>query len=561
MGLKQGHSHIMTRIKQTIVLVALFFGLCSTSLVAKNFDTVSQAIITKAVKSQPKESYLRKIYEISGYRPIWVTQHSLTPLAKELLQRVTTDPLLEKNTKMYKNARMILAGDTTASIFGGKESIGKHLKLEFKMSKLFRNYTNYTLYGMIHWDHFKVLFKRQAGLNDVYADWEIYPRHTVSSLLRSILTGANLNAEFDALTPKTRLYTNLTKKMSEYRRIALSGQWPTIPVLPKLVRGQSNPSIPLIRKRLSLSGDLKECVVSDSLVYDQCLVDAVKRFQKRHGQEADGVIGTNTAKLLRQNIAEILTKMQLNLDRIKMMKRNDSGRHIMINVPAFKLYFFEDGTIRQSMRTITGSKRHPTPIFSDTVETIVLNPYWNVPTSIIQKEMIPKLLRNKNAMSREGIEVRNGWGPNAKKISPSSINWSQYRYSRSVPFRFAQVPGTRNALGKVKFLFPNKFSVYMHDTPTKHLFKRNVRAYSHGCIRLQKPRELLKTFSSFNQNVDYEKSKKTLKGRKQTYLSLNEKVPVDVAYLTSWVDPSGTLQIRNDIYGYDKMQLKYQRRY
>jgi len=164
-------------------------------------------------------------------------------------------------------------------------------------------------------------------------------------------------------------------------------------------------------------------------------------------------------------------------------------------------------------------------------------------------------------MSREGIEVRNGWGADAKIISPASIDWSQYRYSRSVPFRFAQVPGTRNALGKVKFLFPNKFSVYMHDTPTKHLFKRNTRAFSHGCIRLQKPRELLKTFSSFNANVDYEQSQKTLKGRKQTYLNLNEKVPVDVAYLTAWVDPSGTLQMRDDIYGYDKMQLKYQRHY
>jgi murein L,D-transpeptidase YcbB/YkuD len=414
---------------------------------------------------------------------------------------------------------------------------------------------------MIHWDHFKVLFKRQAGLNDVYADWETYPTHTVYSLLRSIASGADINAEFDALTPRTRLYTNLKKKIEDYKKLAMGGEWPTIPELPKIARGQSNPSIPLIRKRLSLSGDLKDCVVNDSLVYDQCLVDAVKRFQERNGQESDGVIGKETARLLRESIAQILTRMQLNLDRIKMMKRNDSGRHIMVNVPAFQLYFFEDGTVRQTMRTITGSKRHPTPIFSDTVEMIVLNPYWNVPTSIIQKEMIPKLLRNKNAMSREGIEVRNGWGSDAKKISPASIDWSQYRYSRSVPFRFAQVPGTRNALGKVKFLFPNKFSVYMHDTPTKHLFNRNTRAFSHGCIRLQKPRELLKTFSSFNANVDYEQSQKTLKGRKQTYLNLNEKVPVDVAYLTAWVDPSGTLQMRDDIYGYDKMQLKYQRHY
>ena len=208
------------------------------------------------------------------------------------------------------------------------------------------------------------------------------------------------------------------------------------------------------------------------------------------------------------------------------------------------------------MEVITGKPRHPTPIFSNTVKTIVLNPYWNVPKSIIQKEMIPKLMRNPNAMARQGIEIRAGWGADAKKISGGSVNWSQYRYSKTVPYRFAQVPGYRNALGKVKFLFPNKFSVYMHDTPTKHLFKKNRRAFSHGCIRLEKPRELLRTFSTFNDNVDFDKSQKVLRGKKNSYIKLQEKVPVDVVYLTAWIDYDGKLQFRNDVYKYDEMQLK-----
>ena len=208
------------------------------------------------------------------------------------------------------------------------------------------------------------------------------------------------------------------------------------------------------------------------------------------------------------------------------------------------------------MRVITGTPKHPTPIFSDTVELIVLNPYWNVPKSIIQKEMIPKLLRNSNAMAKQGIEIRAGWGKDAKKVSGGAVNWSQYRYSKNMPYRFAQVPGYKNALGKVKFLFPNKFSVYMHDTPTKHLFKKNKRAFSHGCIRLQQPRELLRTFSTFNDNIDFDKSQKILKGKKNSYFKLKEKVPVDVVYLTAWVDYDGKLQFRNDVYKYDEMQLK-----
>ena len=159
-------------------------------------------------------------------------------------------------------------------------------------------------------------------------------------------------------------------------------------------------------------------------------------------------------------------------------------------------------------------------------------------------------------MAKEKIEIYTSWGQDAEKVSAGSVNWGQYRYSKTVPYRFAQTPGYHNALGKVKFLFPNQFHVYMHDTPTKSLFGRNVRAFSHGCIRLDKSIELLETFSTFNDNVDFEKAQKRLQGTKKEFLALSEKVPVDVVYLTAYVDYDGVLQFRNDIYGYDKMQLQ-----
>lgn len=552
----------MKQIKIFIVAILFAAGVFTSPLSANpgsNFDSYATAIITKVLKSQPADSSLRKIYQVSGNHPIWVTQNGFTSLGKQLLRRVGSDPMVDHNTKFYNNYKKL--SKHRSSAFGGKSSMSRQVSLEFKMSKLYRDYANYTIYGLIHWGHFKILFKRQAGLHDVYADWEIYPQYTTYSLLRTIIANGHLDSYFDAVTPHTKLYTSLQKKLYEYSKIASRGGWPAIPSFDKLEPGNSYKVIPLIRKRLYLSGDLIGCPAGSSLVYDSCLVDAVKRFQKRHGLRADGVIGSGTAAFLRQSIREVMIKMQLNLDRMKMMKRHDSGRYIMINIPAFRLYFIENGKVRQTMKVITGSKKHPTPIFSNSVKTIVLNPYWNVPTSIIQKEMIPKLLRNPNAMRKQNIEIRNGWGPDAKKISASSVNWSKYRYSKAVPYRFAQLPGNGNALGRVKFLFPNKFSVYMHDTPTKHLFNRNVRAYSHGCIRLEKPKELLKTFSTFNSNVDYEKAQNILKTKKQTFHELDEQVPVDVTYLTAWVDPDGILQIRNDIYGYDRMQLKYRRRY
>jgi len=141
-------------------------------------------------------------------------------------------------------------------------------------------------------------------------------------------------------------------------------------------------------------------------------------------------------------------------------------------------------------------------------------------------------------------------------VNPKKINWKNYVDGTPMPFHFAQLPGKKNALGKVKFLFPNKFAVYMHDTPSKSLFKRNKRAFSHGCIRLQKPRELLKTFSTFNSNIDFDKAQNILKGKEKTHINLKEKVPVDVIYLTAWIDYDGKLQFRDDVYHYDAMQLK-----
>jgi len=324
--------------------------------------------------------------------------------------------------------------------------------------------------------------------------------------------------------------------------------------------GKSYKVVPALRERLRVSGDYSTCA-QETTVYNTCLNDAVIHFQKRHGLEAKGTIGKNTIAAINIPLAHRIKQIRLNLDRIKWLHERHAKRHIIINIPAFTLFFEEDSKLRQTMRVITGNLTHPTPIFSNIVTTVVLNPHWNIPKSIIQKEMIPKLLRNPNAMAKQGIEIRNGWGKDAKKISGSSVNWAQYRYSKTVPFHFAQVPGYRNALGKVKFLFPNQFSVYMHDTPNKRLFSRDVRAFSHGCIRLHKPRELLKTFASFNEGIDFEKAQERLKGKKKAYLKVTHQVPVDIIYLTAYVDYDGVLQFRKDIYGYDKMQLQSYRQW
>jgi murein L,D-transpeptidase YcbB/YkuD len=546
----------------SVTIVALIFSLQTVDLEASELDYQEQAseIIFASLKSEPERSFLRKLYKELLFTPVWMRERSLSPAAKELFEYIRNDPTLNKNGKLHKDSAILeqMAENTYAE----DRNIYAKIGLEFKISQLYKGYTDYAYFGSINWGAFQARISNLMG-NDVSTEWVLHrPEVDPVKIVANSAFGVSLKKQLELAVPTAYHYKALQKALVKYLKIREEGGWEPVYLSRKLKPGMRDRGVYSLRERLRATGDYEGCSESEEEErYDRCLQEAVKHFQKRNGLKSDGVVGPVTVKVLNQSVDERITKIRLNLDRIKWLKKRDAKRHVIINIPAFTLYFEEDGKLIQTMRVITGKPNHPTPIFSDMVEYIVLNPYWNIPKSIIQKEMIPKLMRNPNAMARQGIEIHAGWGKDAEKISGGSVNWAQYRYSKTMPFRFAQVPGTKNALGKVKFLFPNKFSVYMHDTPTKHLFKRNKRAFSHGCIRLQKPRELMRTFSTFNDNLDFDDAQKILKGKKKTYVNLKEKVPIDVVYLTAWVDYDGKLQFRDDVYHYDKMQLKSFRRW
>lgn len=517
------------------------------------FNDVASTVIINSLQTQPKNSFLRALYTQLLFVPVWVKEESISPLGKELFSQIQEDQVLDRNSKLYQDAMRL--EEKAVEAYADTGTLVQKVDLEFKMSQLYRGYADYTLYGSINWGAFQDRL-HNLKVEDIGAAWVTYkPKFGAISLLESAAMNGSLKEMFKQATPKEYGYRQLRKALIEYMEIEKNGGWEYLPLRGALKVGNVYDVVPMLRERLRISGDYTECSSEEEKEYDTCLKDAVAHFQKRHGLVDKGVLGAETIAALNVPIEKRIEQMRLNLDRIKWLNERNEKRHIMINIPAFTLFFEEDKALRQDMKVITGTKKNPTPIFSNRVQTIVLNPYWNVPKSIIQKEMIPKLLRNPNAMSKEGIEIHKGWGEDASKVSGGSVDWSQYRYSKSMPFRFAQVPGNGNALGKLKFLFPNQFSVYMHDTPTKHLFSQNVRAFSHGCIRLSQPKELMETFSTFNDTINLEKVEEKLKGKENAYLNLTNRVPVDVIYLTSYVDYNGVLQFRNDIYEYDKMQL------
>ena len=545
------------RAKWIMMIFTFMFFIQSVELKANELEFHEKAseIILNSLQTEPKNSFLRKAYKELLFTPVWMRENSLSPAAKELFEYIKNDNTLNKNGKLYKDSSIL--EKMAKNIYASEGNIYAKVNFEFKISQLYKGYIDYAYFGSINWGAFNARISN-LKVNDVSTEWvlhrpDVYP----AKMLGNAALGVSLKKQLDKAVPKAYHYNELQKELQKYMAIRDDGGWEHITIFKKLKPGRHSEGVNSLRDRLRVTGDYISCDESNKdNHYNKCLQKAVKHFQARNGLKEDAVVGGVTLKELNKSVDERITTIRLNLDRLKWLNDRASKRHVIINIPDFQLYFEEDGKLIQTMKVITGTPRHPTPIFSDTVETIVLNPYWNVPKSIIQKEMIPKLMRNPNAMARQGIEIRAGWGKDAQKVSGGSVNWSQYRYSKIMPYRFAQVPGYRNALGKVKFLFPNKFSVYMHDTPTKHLFKKNRRAFSHGCIRLQKPRELLRTFSTFNDNVDFDKSQKILKGKKNSYIKLQERVPVDVVYLTAWVDYDGKLQFRNDVYKYDEMQLK-----
>lgn len=551
---KRGDSWLVALIAIWVLQSGILFANQAT------YEEHATEVIYNSLKSQPSKGFLNRLYKQVLFLPIWIHEKGLSPAAEGLFRAMQEDETLDPDSRIYRDSRSLY--EETKMLYSEEGNFMKRMEMEFRISLLYEAYVHYAYFGSINWGAFRA---RIANLivNDVSTEWELHrPKVDAVTMAEKAMLGKDMYAMLQKAIPTAYHYRALQKALAHYLKLQQAGGWKHVALRKTLRPGMRAQGVYDLRERLKVTGDYIACgESSEDDRYDPCLVEAVKRFQRRNGLKDDGVIGPATVRVLNIPIAKRITTLRLNLDRIKWFNPRQPHRHIIINIPFFTLYFEQDGKLIDTMKVITGKPNHPTPIFSDEVEMIVLNPYWNVPKSIIQKEMIPKLLRNPDAMSRQGIEVYTGWGDHAQKVDPSEIDWMQYRYSKTVPYRFAQVPGYRNALGKVKFLFPNRFSVYMHDTPTKPLFKRTKRAFSHGCVRLEKPRQLLKTFASFEKNVDFKKSQSILRGKKNVSIPLQEKVPVDIIYLTAWVDYNGKLQFRDDVYHYDRMQLHSYKRW
>jgi murein L,D-transpeptidase YcbB/YkuD len=372
------------------------------------------------------------------------------------------------------------------------------------------------------------------------------------STLARIDQPEKLRDEIDKLQPAHDQYAKLQRALDQYRyleRIAPSVA-STISVNEKIKPNDKHVAVPLIRDRLSYTDLKPDTLMRDSLRYDEALVSAVKWFQLRHGLEPDGIIGAATVKFLNQSFKDKAEVIKLNMERLRWAPETYGDNYIAVNIPEYKLRVFENKKQVMDMKVIVGAPETPTPVFTDTLRHVVFSPAWNVPTSIIKNEIIPRLQLDSSYYSSKNYLFYKGGVP----IDPVAEIWRDQiinPYSLNV----IQLPGPDNSLGRVKFVMPNHMNIYLHDTPGQRLFKRYSRALSHGCIRLDEPAELAKFLLKDQKGWDEDAINKAMNSDQSATLSLKKSYRVQLEYYTAWVDENGQVNFREDIYGHDKFQL------
>lgn len=389
---------------------------------------------------------------------------------------------------------------------------------------------------------------RDGVLDTQHADHVAYAADTdMATVLRLVAYAASPDEALAGPATHSPLYGDLVKALARYRSVAAAGGWPQVPDGPTIEIGEADPVvIPALRRRLLISGDLglEQADDLDAAPFDLSMDTALRRFQERHGLAVDGVLGPRTRAALNVPVEDRIRAILLNLDRLRWMPDDLGARHIMVNIAGFEVMVFEDGRPTLRSPVVVGKDDRQTPAFSDVAEHVVFNPYWNVPQSIAVEEIAPRAAADPDHIFRQNMEVLTSDGT---AINPWFVDW-QAAAQGAMPYRLRQRPGSGNALGKIKILFPNDFAVYLHDTPAKSLFNRRVRAFSHGCVRVQKPFDLAAAVLGWPVEEVLEK----VRSQDRAWVNVESPMPVHVAYLTAWVDPdSGAMQFRDDIYGRD----------
>ena len=457
---------------------------------------------------------LRSFYNTRNYQFAWFTSNGLTEQARafwNLHDYVTT---YDNDTSLRDKSLQKKMDALTAEENLSASATGDFVQTELTLTQHFLRYISH--------NYQKGYVKRKEAERFVP-----FKRRDPMEIADSLLNKKHKdNKYFENVNEP---YAALKKELDRYYDIVKGGGWPQLAAVKTLKKGMSSPVVAALKRRLRLSGDLAGS--DSSQVFNDTLENAVRLFQKRLGYTPTGVVNAQLIKDLNVPAQKRLEQILVNMDRMRWMPTEPAGQLIVVNIPEFVLHVYENKKKAWDMNVVVGKEGHNTVSFSGDLSTVVFSPYWNVPPSIVKKEILPKMASNPGYLESQEME--------------------QIGTEDGLP-KIRQRPGDKNSLGHVKFLFPNSFNIYFHDTPAKSLFSRDKRAYSHGCIRLAEPEKMAEYLLRDNPEWTPDKIMMAMNQDHEQYVKLKKPIPVIITYYTAWVDDDGLLNFRDDIYSHDK---------
>jgi L,D-transpeptidase YcbB len=509
---------------------------------------------------------LSRFYEGRGYRPAWSNDAGPLPCADALINTIQAEAEREGlHSGDYRLAKLnTLLQEVRQQPSDAQQPFDPRplADLDLLLTDTFLTYGARVSVGKVKLDRMDAAWFEKRQKADLV------------QVLQTAVEADRVADTIKALPPLYPGYTKLRETLAQYRNIAAHGGWPLVPEGPKLHIGDRDERVVTLRARLQVTGELtlksqKDGKLSraspedkgfqkhspgERELFDKAVEQAVRKFQRRHGLSADGVTGDTTLAALNVSAEDRVRQLAVNMERWRALPADLGPRHIDVNIPNFTLAVVENDQPVMNMKVVVGKmmERRNTPTFSANMTHLVLNPYWYVPKSIAEEELFPLSRKDSQYFAKHGFVIRRIPVGEKHILDPNATGGSLLS-TKTYQTVLRQQPGPMNALGHVKFMFPNAHGVYLHDTPAKELFNRTVRTFSHGCIRIEKPLDLaeyvLRGTSEWTRDVILA----TIERQKEKTVWLPEPIPVYIQYWTAWVDGGGTVQFRNDIYGYDQL--------
>jgi murein L,D-transpeptidase YcbB/YkuD len=543
------HSRELIRL---LLLIALIASFASDALAQAPLDDVRKSL-ERAVKSGSVQksicpgapycnpSSVNRFYQMRKYEPAWTRDGYPLPVAEALAKAVKGADAEGLQPRNYHLERIetSLGNIRQTQARNERPETGKIVELELLLSDGYLVYAAHLLNGRVNPE-------------TLHSDeWTIYPsRFNLARHLSTALNGGDVEGSLKSLLPAQQGYGRLKTALIVYRGLAERGGWPAIPGDGRLEKGMKSDRVPVLRSRLKVTGEMPASADSASDLFDEAVEEAVKKFQLSHGLLDDGIVGTRTLRALNVPVEKRIRQIELNLERWRWLPQNLGNPYIMVNIAGYGLEVVENESSVLTMKIVVGTAYQKTPVFSGKMTYIEMNPYWNVPHSIATEETLGKIQKNADFFAKENMKVFKA-DPNGEAVNPASIDWSALS-ENNFPYRLRQEPGPRNPLGRIKFMFPNKHSVYLHDTSDPQLFRKERREFSHGCIRIEKPMEMAAFVMKDSKEWPIEKIKAVLKTKETTVANLPKAIPVHILYFTAWGNGDGTTHFLEDIYRRDE---------